>query len=76
LKPHIDAYALPDDERTAAARADAGERPSALELHRLVDWDPAGLWGPLDARTGSASGNSAARAGDPAEPPTELLGTR
>jgi hypothetical protein len=75
LKPHIDAYALPDDERTAAARAEADERPSALDLHRHVDWNPAGVWGPLDPRTGSAPGSSAAR-GDPAEPPTELLGTR
>ncbi len=49
LKPHIDAYALPDDERTAAARESSRDRMSALELYRHVDWNPAAVWGPLDA---------------------------
>ena len=49
LKPTFEAYRLPDDARTAAARAAASTpRPSALELHRTVDWDPAAVWGTLD----------------------------
>jgi hypothetical protein len=52
VKPVVDAYRLPDDERTAAARADARRtRPSALDLHTAVDWDPAAVWGPLPAKT-------------------------
>ena len=47
LKPQIDAYALPDDERTGAARAAAAGTSSALDLYQLLDWDPALVWGPL-----------------------------
>jgi hypothetical protein len=47
LKPTLEAYRLPDDERTAAARTAArGECPSALELQQHVDWSPADVWGP------------------------------
>lgn len=48
VKPTLDAYRLPDDERTQAARrAAAGPRPSPFEFHRLVDWTPEEVWGPL-----------------------------
>ena len=48
VKPVLDAYALPQDERTAVARAAADrERPDARELAHLVDWDPAATWGAL-----------------------------
>jgi anaerobic selenocysteine-containing dehydrogenase len=49
VKPTLEAYALPDDERTRAARAAAEERagvdPDAFA--ELVDWSPAAVWGPL-----------------------------
>jgi anaerobic selenocysteine-containing dehydrogenase len=49
VKPVAAAYALPDDERTRSARAAAAaERPSALDLAALVDWDPATVWGALE----------------------------
>ncbi|HET9720821.1 MAG TPA: molybdopterin dinucleotide binding domain-containing protein [Solirubrobacteraceae bacterium] len=65
LKPRFEAYALPEDERTAAARAAAAEggRPSAHDLHRIVDWDPAEVWGPAEpARDPTVNG--AARSPD------------
>jgi anaerobic selenocysteine-containing dehydrogenase len=46
VKPQLEAYALPDDERTRAARAVAGTQPPADRLAELVDWDPAAVWGP------------------------------
>jgi hypothetical protein len=49
VKPQLSAYALPDDERTRAARAEA-ERRQAVHPDRfaeLVDWSPADVWGPL-----------------------------
>jgi hypothetical protein len=48
VKPQLDAYALPDDERTRALRerAAAGPPPAADDLAGLVDWDPAAVWGP------------------------------
>jgi anaerobic selenocysteine-containing dehydrogenase len=50
LKPVIDAYKLPQDERTRQARERAAlARSSALELHRVLDWSPAEVWGPLPA---------------------------
>jgi anaerobic selenocysteine-containing dehydrogenase len=46
VKPVLDAYLLPEDARTLAAREEArGERPSPLEFHKLVDWSPAQVWG-------------------------------
>ena len=48
VKPHLDAYALPDDERARAARAAAGRErldPDAFADH--VDWSPSEVWGPL-----------------------------
>jgi len=52
VKPTLAAYALPDDERTRAAREQAARRapvdPDALA--NLVNWSPAKLWGPLPAR--------------------------
>jgi anaerobic selenocysteine-containing dehydrogenase len=50
VKPVLDAYRLPDDDLTRAARAAAGqERPDALEFHKLVDWSPERVWGPRQA---------------------------
>jgi hypothetical protein len=50
VKPTLDAYSLPEDERTTAARqAAAGERPSPFGFHKLVDWCPEDVWGPLEA---------------------------
>jgi hypothetical protein len=48
VKPQLSAYALPDDERTRAARAAAaaGGHPHADGLAELVDWDPTAVWGP------------------------------
>jgi anaerobic selenocysteine-containing dehydrogenase len=46
VKPRLEAYALPDDERTQAARAAAGaDRPHPDGMAELVDWDPARVWG-------------------------------
>jgi anaerobic selenocysteine-containing dehydrogenase len=75
LKPQIEAFRLPDDERTAAARAQAaGERPSALELHRLLDWSPAEVWGPLEGRSASGSGHESVNgAGDAGRPAAAAL---
>jgi hypothetical protein len=51
LKPVFDAYRLPDHERTGPARTDAPcQRPNALDLHKVVDWKPAEVWGPLPGR--------------------------
>jgi hypothetical protein len=51
LKPVLDAYRLPEDAQTQAARAAAtGERPSPLDFHKLVDWSPEEDWGPIDGR--------------------------
>jgi hypothetical protein len=48
VKPALDAYQLPDDERTDAARRRAATpTPSATDLADHVDWDPADTWGPL-----------------------------
>ncbi|HET9721332.1 MAG TPA: molybdopterin dinucleotide binding domain-containing protein, partial [Solirubrobacteraceae bacterium] len=48
VKPQFDAYMLPDDEPARAARAAAaGERPSALRFHELVDWSPEEVWGSM-----------------------------
>ena len=44
VKPRLSAYALPQDERTLAARA-APEPRDARDLARLVDWSPAEVWG-------------------------------
>jgi hypothetical protein len=49
VKPARDAYGLPEDELTLAARAAAdAERPSPFDFHKLVDWSPAEVWGPAD----------------------------
>jgi hypothetical protein len=46
VKPRLEAYALPDDERTRALRArDAFVAPDEMAAH--VDWDPVATWGPL-----------------------------
>jgi anaerobic selenocysteine-containing dehydrogenase len=48
VKPHRDAYRLPQDESTLEARRAAEQdRPSAHEFADLVDWSPAGVWGEL-----------------------------
>ena len=47
VKPVLDAYALPEDARTLAARDAAAGHPDARELAQLVDWDPAATWGAL-----------------------------
>jgi hypothetical protein len=50
VKPALDAYLLPDDDLTRAARAAAKERRAdALRFHELVDWSPERVWGPRDA---------------------------
>jgi hypothetical protein len=46
VKPQLDAYALPEDERTRHFRARADRWPRADELAALVDWSPAETWGP------------------------------
>jgi anaerobic selenocysteine-containing dehydrogenase len=48
VKPHIDAYVLPDDQQ--AAPTGAARRASPSEFHRLVDWSPAEVWGPLESQ--------------------------
>jgi anaerobic selenocysteine-containing dehydrogenase len=49
VKPVLDAYRLPDDEQTRAARAAAaGKRSSPFDFHKLVDWSPEEDWGPVD----------------------------
>jgi hypothetical protein len=59
LKPVIEAYALPQDERAEQARAAAAAGwPSALDLHRAVDWSPAEAWGPLAAERAAAAGQA------------------
>jgi len=52
VKPVLDAYALPQDEQTRAARAalEAGGLPGVDDLAALVDWDPAEVWGPVAVR--------------------------
>ena len=46
LKPTFDAYRLPDDEPAADPLVQAHPvRPSALELHTVLDWNPAEVWG-------------------------------
>ncbi len=54
VKPVLDAYALPQDERTAAARERlaSGSLPGPDDLARLVDWDPEAVWGPADGNRG------------------------
>ncbi len=49
VKPVLDAYALPQDARTeeARARAQAGGLPDPRELHKIVDWSPDEVWGPV-----------------------------
>ena len=47
-KPILDAYALPQDDRTRSVRSQAAERTDARDLARLVDWDPAEIWGPIE----------------------------
>jgi hypothetical protein len=48
VKPVLDAYKLPDDERTAEASAAASvSAPSAFDLAERVDWSPAESWGAL-----------------------------
>ena len=49
VKPVLDAYTLPDDDRTRAARAESAQRNSVHpdRLAELVDWSPAEVWGPL-----------------------------
>src|SRR5262249_49933599 len=54
LKPTFDAYRLPQDERTLAARSHS-IRPNAFDLHREVDWDPEDVWGPVNAVRPSSS---------------------
>ena len=54
VKPGIEAYELPQDDETLAARRAASEaRPSPFDFHELVDWSPSDVWGPLgsDATT-------------------------
>ncbi len=47
VKPVLDAYALPQDEATLAARerAGGGGYPDARELHKILDWSPEAVWG-------------------------------
>ncbi len=47
VKPHLDAYALPDDRRARTARlAAAAGRPDPDAFAELVDWSPCEVWGP------------------------------
>ncbi len=41
VKPVLDAYALPQDERTRAGRL------AADQFAEAVNWDPAEVWGPM-----------------------------
>jgi hypothetical protein len=48
VKPVLDAYQLPQDDKTEDARRAATKpRPTAFDLADHVDWDPADTWGPL-----------------------------
>ncbi len=57
VKPVLDAYALPQDEHTEAARRarEAGDMPSAHDYADLVDWDPEAVWGPAGAKADACS---------------------
>jgi hypothetical protein len=48
VKPTLEAYRLPGDQATRAARAAAaGRGPSPRQFHELVDWSPDRVWGGL-----------------------------
>ncbi len=47
VKPVLDAYALPQDERTRAARSARAGRLAADQFAEAVNWDPAEVWGPM-----------------------------
>lgn len=56
VNPVLDAYTLPDDQRTAAARErDPGNVPSAHDFADLVDRDPEAVWGSMDAKADECS---------------------
>ena len=49
VKPILDAYALPQDERPRSARralAAAAGRPDPDAFAELVNWSPCEVWGP------------------------------
>lgn len=66
VKPVLDAYKLPQDQTTDAhrARVQDAERPSAYDLARHVDWDPATAWGPLPPTDRPAPARDDRSAGD------------
>ena len=47
MKPSLEAYRLPADERTERFRAAEQQRDavSALDFAELVDWSPEEVWG-------------------------------
>jgi hypothetical protein len=52
VKPTLDAYTLPDDDRTRTLRAELAARRHVHPdtFADLVDWSPARTWGPLATR--------------------------
>ena len=66
VKPVLDAYRLPQDDATRAARErqEAGDLPHADSLCELLDWDPQQVWGavpgtaPAPASVGGQDGSS------------------
>jgi hypothetical protein len=46
VKPRLEAFALPQDERTRAFREAGAPAMPADRFAELVDWDPASVWGP------------------------------
>ncbi|HET9103883.1 MAG TPA: molybdopterin-dependent oxidoreductase [Solirubrobacteraceae bacterium] len=65
VKPILAAYALPQDERTHAARTAGFEGRSADEFAEAVDWDPVEVWGPIGSAGGPAAPPAPASAQHP-----------
>ncbi len=73
VKPVLDAYRLPEDAETLAARAAAaGERSSPFDFHALLDWTPAEVWGEIPAGTGRQDAQVGSLNGRRGRPPTRL----
>ena len=62
VKPVLDAYALPEDERTLAARRARAEGwGDGGGLAELVDWSPAEAWGEGAPAVGEPHSNGSGR---------------
>jgi anaerobic selenocysteine-containing dehydrogenase len=61
VKPKLDAYRLPQDERTQRAREAAAreKRVSPLDMAEALDWSPAEVWGEAQAAEARAAEEAA-----------------